>query len=248
MILSLTQEDGTAQCREARWESASTAASSDEHDGDYEDSSSQVVSPIPSEIAFQDEPIGELFPCEDDEACLHQQEVAVEPIQKGKQLESHLEERLREISAAKIVATWGKIYEHLPEAGSASQRLTPFHSSRLPPIRILDYFKRISQYFYCSDACFVLGPLLIDRIGKLHPDFDICKFNIHRLLVISVMLAAKSHDDVYYSNTFYARVAGIPVKEINYLESCFLELLGWRVRASPEEFEVYLEAIYPTMS
>merc|ERR1712066_1082081 len=98
---------------------------------------------------------------------------------------------------------------------------------------------RISKYFQCSRECFVFCLVYIDRIVKLHPEFAICNLNIHRLLVTSVMLAAKFFDDVYYSNAYYAKVGGVKTREVNTLEMQFLILIDWRLNVTPEEYDQY---------
>eukprot|EP00438_Fugacium_kawagutii_P036069 Skav208490 [mRNA] locus=scaffold87:155106:165405:- [translate_table: standard] len=118
---------------------------------------------------------------------------------------------------------------------SAGQRVTKFHSVRPPQLPIRDYLFRIARYFQCSRECFVLCLVYIDRIVKLHPDFTICSLNIHRLLVTSVMLAVKFFDDVYYSNAYYAKVGGVRTREVNALESHFLQLIEWKLHVTPEE-------------
>jgi hypothetical protein len=158
--------------------------------------------------------------------------------------EDRLAQQLRQYSASQIVNAWAEIFEHLAPASDV-QRRTPFHSSRAPNISVADYFARVNQYFQCSDSCLILGPLLIDRLVKMNPDFEVSKMSIHRLLATSVMIAAKYHDDVYYSNSYYAKVAGIPVKEINRLEACFLSLIKWQLGVCTEEFEKYLHTVLP---
>mmetsp|Transcript_53844 Transcript_53844/g.106222 ORF Transcript_53844/g.106222 Transcript_53844/m.106222 type:complete len:90 (+) Transcript_53844:3-272(+) len=75
---------------------------------------------------------------------------------------------------------------------------------------------------------------------KLHPDFVISNFNIHRLLSVSLMLAAKFHDDVFYANPHYAKVAGLQVQEFNRLEEQLLEMLKWQLNVLPGEYDAYL--------
>ncbi|KAF9180092.1 hypothetical protein BGZ51_000055 [Haplosporangium sp. Z 767] len=52
--------------------------------------------------------------------------------------------------------------------------------------------------------------------------FRINSFNIHRLLITCVMVAAKFTSDLFYSNARYAKVGGLSLGELNQLE---LELL-----------------------
>uniref|UniRef100_A0A7S4QEV9 Cyclin n=2 Tax=Alexandrium monilatum TaxID=311494 RepID=A0A7S4QEV9_9DINO len=82
--------------------------------------------------------------------------------------------------------------------------------------------------------------MYMDRVVNNHrPEFTICSLNIHRLLVTSIVLAAKFYDDIYYSNTFYAKVAGLRTKELNALEALLLKKLGWQLHVQPREYEQY---------
>lgn len=85
----------------------------------------------------------------------------------------------------------------------------------------------------------MLSLVYIDRILKLHGDFNVSILNIHRLLITSVMLAAKFFDDVYYSNKHYARVGGVRTREINLLETQFLTLINYHLFVSPQEYDQY---------
>ncbi|KAF8817894.1 cyclin2 related protein [Cardiosporidium cionae] len=121
--------------------------------------------------------------------------------------------------------------------------ITRFHGIIPPSISVRDYLKRIAKYFRCSNECFVLSLVYIDRIVKLHDEFAVSILNIHRLLVTSVMLAAKFFDDLYYSNAFYARVGGIGTREMNLLEAHFLSLINYQLFVSPEEYDQYRQNV-----
>jgi len=123
-------------------------------------------------------------------------------------------------AGADFVTALASVLTHLASlAPGRPNRVTHFHSVRPPQLTIHEYLMRIAKYFQCSNECFVLCLVYIDRIVKLHPEFTICNLNIHRLLVTSVMLAAKFFDDIYYSNAYYAKVGGIRIKEVNALET-----------------------------
>eukprot|EP00923_Selenidium_pygospionis_P002041 GHVN01003152.1.p1 GENE.GHVN01003152.1~~GHVN01003152.1.p1 ORF type:complete len:129 (+),score=0.29 GHVN01003152.1:389-775(+) len=103
---------------------------------------------------------------------------------------------------------------------------------------------RIQKYFGCTNECFVLSLVYIDRIVKVHKEkFSVSILNIHRLLITSVMLAAKFFDDVYYSNAFYARVGGVKTREINVLETHFLSLINYQLFVSPQEYDQYRKQV-----
>lgn len=138
-----------------------------------------------------------------------------------------------------FVTALADVLTHLASLAGRPQKVTKFHSVRAPQLSIRDYLMRIAKYFQCSRECFVLCLVYIDRIVKLHPEFTICSLNIHRLLVTSVMLAAKFFDDVYYSNAYYAKVGGVRTKEVNTLEAQFLQLIDWRLNVTPQEYNQY---------
>mmetsp|Transcript_49578 Transcript_49578/g.106117 ORF Transcript_49578/g.106117 Transcript_49578/m.106117 type:complete len:226 (-) Transcript_49578:104-781(-) len=138
-----------------------------------------------------------------------------------------------------FVAALANVLTHLASLAGRPSRVTRFHAIRAPQLSIHDYLVRIAMYFQCSNECFVLGLVYIDRIVKLHPEFTISNLNIHRLLVTSVMLAAKFFDDVYYCNSYYAKVGGVRTQELNALEALFLRLIEWRLHVLPQEYEQY---------
>jgi hypothetical protein len=123
------------------------------------------------------------------------------------------------------------------------QSPTHFHCICAPPMGIDDYLKRIHANFLCSDECYVIALVLVDRIGKIDAALKLCSLNVHRLVVCAVMLAAKFHDDIYAPNAYYAEVGGLGLKEMNQLEARLLKLLDWKVNVTSEEFREYLRIV-----
>eukprot|EP01062_Namystynia_karyoxenos_P080488 TRINITY_DN8688_c0_g1_i1.p1 TRINITY_DN8688_c0_g1~~TRINITY_DN8688_c0_g1_i1.p1 ORF type:complete len:306 (+),score=122.04 TRINITY_DN8688_c0_g1_i1:129-1046(+) len=118
-----------------------------------------------------------------------------------------------------------------------------FEALTIPPISIAAYMARIEKYAGCSKECYVMGLMLIDRLIQRNPSVHLSSHNVHRLVVIAVMVAAKMRDDIYYSNKFYSGVAGVSVKEINYLEAEFLSHIDWNLHISHDDYCLYLEEI-----
>ncbi|GIX64554.1 cyclin2 related protein [Babesia caballi] len=117
--------------------------------------------------------------------------------------------------------------------------VTRFNSMVAPPISVSDYVARIARHVRCSNECFVLALVYIERITRMHDNFVVSILNVHRLVITAVMLAAKFSDDVYYSNKFYAQVGGVSVSEINLLEAQFLRMLNFQLYVSTIEYESY---------
>lgn len=173
---------------------------------------------------------------------------ASDEAQGGAPKEESYEDPGQEVDGAgsHFVNALANVLTHLASLAGRSlpQRVTRFHAIRAPQLSINDYLMRIAKYFQCSNECFVLCLVYIDRIVKLHPEFTISNLNIHRLLVTSIMLAVKFFDDVYYSNSYYARVGGVKTKEVNGLEAQFLQLIDWKLHVSPQEYDQYRNHVY----
>ena len=121
-----------------------------------------------------------------------------------------------------------------------SQRgVSKFHALRPPAISIKDYLQRVAKYAACSGECFVLALVYIDRIIQSNPTFVVNSLNIHRLLITSIMLAAKFFDDQYFNNAYYAKVGGVPCSEINSLEVEFLFLCNFALFVNTETYSQY---------
>ncbi|EZF12259.1 hypothetical protein H112_06877 [Trichophyton rubrum D6] len=64
-------------------------------------------------------------------------------------------------------------------------------------------------------------------------------YNIHRLVIAGVTCASKFFSDVFYTNSRYAKVGGLPLIELNHLELQFLLLNDFRLAVPVEELEAY---------
>ncbi|KAI9693673.1 MAG: hypothetical protein M1822_002944 [Bathelium mastoideum] len=84
--------------------------------------------------------------------------------------------------------------------------------------------------------------------GGPSPEIDPCNlshffvvdsFNIHRLVIAGVTCASKFFSDIFYTNSRYAKVGGLPLVELNHLELQFLLLNDFRLAIPAEEMEAY---------
>jgi len=87
-----------------------------------------------------------------------------------------------------------------------------------------------------------LSPPLQDLESEVHNlshFFVVDSFNIHRLVIAGVTCASKFFSDVFYTNSRYAKVGGLPLVELNHLELQFLLLNDFRLAVPLEEMEAY---------
>ncbi|WOK95993.1 cyclin-P3-1 [Canna indica] len=120
----------------------------------------------------------------------------------------------------------------IKETGSA------FNGLRAPTLSIKRYIERIFKYSKCSPSCFVLAYIYIERYIQ-KPNMHLTSLNVHRLLITSVVAAAKFIDDAFFSNAYYAKVGGISTKEMNRLEINFLFSLDFRLQVNVDTFTTY---------
>ncbi|CAG9973982.1 unnamed protein product [Clonostachys byssicola] len=69
--------------------------------------------------------------------------------------------------------------------------------------------------------------------------FVVDSFNIHRLIIAGVTCSSKFFSDVFYTNSRYAKVGGLPLPELNHLELQFLVLNDFRLAVPVEDLEAY---------
>jgi len=62
---------------------------------------------------------------------------------------------------------------------------------------------------------------------------------VHRVAITSILLAAKFFDDAYYNNSYYAKVGGVLVSEMNRLEVEFLFRINFSLHVSPDLYNKY---------
>ncbi|XP_023548896.1 cyclin-U4-1-like [Cucurbita pepo subsp. pepo] len=128
-----------------------------------------------------------------------------------------------------------------------TQKNSAFHGLTRPSISLHTYLERIFKYANCSNSCFIVAYVYLDRFAQRQPLLPINSFNVHRLLITSVLVAAKFMDDLCYNNGFYARVGGISTKEINFLEVDFLFGLGFHLNVTPNTFHTYCSCLHKEM-
>nr|GMC61860.1 cyclin-U4-1-like [Ipomoea batatas] len=114
-----------------------------------------------------------------------------------------------------------------------------FHSLTRPGISVESYLERIFKYANCSHSCFVVAYIYLHRFSRRQPLLPINSFNVHRLLIASVLVSVKFMDDVFYNNAYYAKVGGIGTMEMNILEMDFLFGIGFDLNVTPSTFHTY---------
>ena len=83
----------------------------------------------------------------------------------------------------------------------------------------------------------------VDKLCATYPAFTISSLTVHRFLITAATVAAKGLSDSFWTNTLYARVGGVSVRELALLELEFLRKLDWRIVPKPEVLVDYYKGL-----
>ena len=112
-----------------------------------------------------------------------------------------------------------------------------FELKRIPFISLYDYLCRIIKYIKIDDDTLIYALIYIDRIHK--NKFIVSSYNIHKLLFIAIVLAAKYKDDNCLSKKIYSKIGGITIKEFEKMEIEFCLYINYRLYIKQSLFEKY---------
>lgn len=102
----------------------------------------------------------------------------------------------------KVINLLSSLLERAAEANDLNrqlietQKISVFHGLTRPTISLTAYLERIFKYANCSPSCFVVAYVYLDRFAQKQPSLPITSFNVHRLLITSVLVSAKFMDDM----------------------------------------------------
>ncbi|KAH8829770.1 cyclin PHO80-like protein, partial [Flagelloscypha sp. PMI_526] len=128
----------------------------------------------------------------------------------------------------------------------SSQSLLTFHARNIPTITLEAYLLRILKYCPTTNEVFLSLLVYFERMGKLSREMwspteglVIDSYNVHRLVIAGVTVASKFFSDVFYTNSRYAKVGGLPQAELNQLELQFLLLNNFQLSIPHDEMQRY---------
>lgn len=140
-----------------------------------------------------------------------------------------------------------------------------FHGTNVPGITLHAYLSRVLKYCPVTNEVFLSLLVYFDRIAKKANNlnqqkkrngdsnnqsngteqseseqlFVMDSYNIHRLVISGITVSSKFFLDIFYKNLRYAKVGGLPLEELNYLELQFLLLLDFKLMISVEDLQNY---------
>ena len=119
----------------------------------------------------------------------------------------------------------------------------PLYSNKIPKIKIEDYITRFFTYSKIEISTLILSYIYIKRFIKKE-NYIISFRNIFRLIMSCTILAIKFNENKVYKNTFYAKVGGFDVDDLNNLEYNIFSRLDFNLRVLDSEFYEIILKIY----
>ncbi|KAF2811661.1 cyclin-domain-containing protein [Mytilinidion resinicola] len=122
-------------------------------------------------------------------------------------------------------------------------QLTRFHSRAPPGISVRDYLNRLIVHATLPPPILLSMVYYVDKLCALYPAFTISSLTVHRFLITAATVAAKGLSDSFWTNSLYARVGGVSVRELALLELEFLRRLDWKIVPKPEVLVDYYKGL-----
>jgi hypothetical protein len=128
--------------------------------------------------------------------------------------------------------------ENKDKSENINKNIKPFMTESIPSLSIKDYLTRLSQFTKINESTIILILIYIDRIGKINK-FILTYRNIYKLILASMVIAIKYNEDNFFSSEVYAKLGGLSVLELNYLEFQFLILIKFSLFIEKDLFDKY---------
>lgn len=143
------------------------------------------------------------------------------------------------ISLLKEIAdTLTSIISQSQNSKNPINEISPFKHDYVPKISLFDYLYRIQKYAGIENSTLILALIYIDRICS-KKKLTLTKYNIHRLLFTSIIIAIKYNEDIKYNNLFYSKIAGVSVSELIQLEAAFLKIINFELFVPDDLYQKY---------
>jgi hypothetical protein len=144
-----------------------------------------------------------------------------------------------EIIVLLVIEMLSRLLAHNDSLDLKPSQITRFHSRSKSPITIHDYLQRITKYVIVEKSVLIMVVVYIDRMCLIYPEFVLSSLTIHRFLIAAITVCCKLTSDVYSTNSFFAKVGGIGMGELNLLELELCKVLDWKLNCSNQAIQMY---------
>eukprot|EP01062_Namystynia_karyoxenos_P073025 TRINITY_DN6979_c0_g3_i1.p1 TRINITY_DN6979_c0_g3~~TRINITY_DN6979_c0_g3_i1.p1 ORF type:complete len:271 (+),score=67.51 TRINITY_DN6979_c0_g3_i1:107-814(+) len=123
-------------------------------------------------------------------------------------------------------------------AGESWDESRAYDAKTVPPVSLHEYIRRWARYTRCGTVAVIVAVIFLDR-ACVRSSRTVTPWNVHRMLLAALTLAAKWYTDTPYRNTHYAEVGGVTLSELNKLEATILADMDWAISVTPTDLDTY---------
>ena len=128
------------------------------------------------------------------------------------------------------------IEENIKDTSDVKKGYEIYYSKEIPSTSVRKYINVIFYTFIKKDninGIILYSIIMFYRIKKC--GIIISLRNIHRIILVSVLLATKLYDDENISNKTWAEMCGVTNTNINALEICTTKMLNYNLFINQEQ-------------
>lgn len=122
-----------------------------------------------------------------------------------------------------------------------------FESGQFPTISLGAYIERFVNGSWCSAEGLTMALVILDRVVS-RSGIVMTPNNVFLLFAASFTIASKIHDDKFYTNRWFAYVAGVTTRELNALELAALLSINFDVNVTASEWGDYNSILFSSSS
>lgn len=123
----------------------------------------------------------------------------LERVAKRNDVVAAVERRIRDVEEQEEQDDQGEDGKETTTTAKKKKAVSAFQGLTKPAISVGGYLERIFRFAGCSPSCYVVAYIYLDRFLRRRPALAVDSFNVHRLLITSVLTAVKFVDDMYVS-------------------------------------------------
>lgn len=144
---------------------------------------------------------------------------------------------------SKLIPSIASLFHEMIEQGKSAKSFRDiFHSSIIPLISIEDYLKRIVKYSLIESTSLTAAVIYINNLCE-KKSYVLTNNNIYRLILTAIVISIKFNDDITYKNSYYCKIGGVSLREINALEYQLLSYLEFNLLIASDYFETYQQSL-----
>jgi len=147
-----------------------------------------------------------------------------------------------------------------PAVASTDALLHKFDARRPPKISLDEYIKRMVHYLtniafterkthhddhvHSDLACryLITARMLVGRVQQTK-GLVLTPLNVHRFIIVGLLLASKILDDLDIGVAFFALLGGVDAAELVTLESVFLDLVAYNLAVDERDFRRIYQSV-----